>query len=277
MIFNTGIKVLSSLIILTCLSMKNKRFESRSESFFQKHSDTITDNGWAEWMKEERKFWDSACTAETARAESDIKKNKLVYFHYFGMVDHYRSNVEMNELLKKYNIEVDSALTYCTVPGELQNCYGHVMSKEIDRKFGPKFIDSLRHIAEIEYVNKNLDKVYDFEECDTISRYPGSKSYTDFFEGYKKDFWKNVQYPKGFEYRNDKDLYSSMSANFIIHKDGSVSDINVSLRFHNKNNYKYSSYFINETKNFIKKTKWVPATTMGITINSRLPLTFFFK
>ena len=41
----------------------------------------------------------------------------------------------MNELLKKYNIEVDSALTYCTVPSNLQNCYANVMSKEIDKRY----------------------------------------------------------------------------------------------------------------------------------------------
>lgn len=277
MIVNTGIKVLSSLIILTCFSIKNKRFESRSESLFQKQSDTIISNELEEYIKEERKYLDSQCVAETARAQADIKKGKLVYFHYFGMVESYRSNAEMDVLLKQKNIEVGTALYYCTVPAELQNCYEAVMSKEIDRKFGPKFIDSLRHIADVQYVKKNIDKVYDFEECDTISRYPGSKSYGAFFKDYEKDFWKNVHYPDEFEYRQDKDFYSSISAKFTLHKNGTVSDIDIDLTFQNKKNYKYSSYFINEIKKFIKKTKWVPAKTMGITVNSRVPLTLFFK
>lgn len=277
MIINTGIKVLSSLIILTCFSIKNKRLENRSESLLKKHTDTITNKELEEYIKEERKYLDSQCIAETARAEADIKKGKLVYFHYFGMVKSYRSNDEMDVLLKQNNIEAGTALYYCTVPLELQNCYEGVMSKEIKRKFGPKFIDSLRHIADLQYIKKNIDKIYDFEECDTISRYPGSKSYGDFFKDYEKNFWKNIKYPDEFEYRKDKDFYSSISAKFTLHKNGTVSDIDIDLTFQNKKNYKYSSYFINETKNFIKKTKWVPAKTMGVIVNSRVPLTFFFK
>lgn len=277
MTFNTGIKVLSSLIILTCFSMKNKRFESRSDSFFQKRSDTVPDKEWAEFIKEERKFWDSTCTAETARAESDIKKNKLVYFHYFGMVDRYRSNKEMNELLKKYNIEVDSALTYCTVPGELQNCYGTIMDNEIKRRFGDKFTDSLRTVAEIQYVRKNSDMIFPFEECDFISRYPGDKDYNDFFKNSKKDFWINVEYPSDFEFRKDKDLYSHMSANFILYKTGKISDVKTDISFQNKKNYKYSSYFINQLKEFVQNTKWVPARKMGIPVNSEMEMTIHFK
>lgn len=277
MIFNTGIKVLSSLIILTCFSMKNKRFDSRSESFFQKRTDTVTDKELAELIKEETKHWDSACTAETTRAESDIKKNKLVYFHYFGMVDHYRSNEEMNELLKKNNIEIDSALTYCTVPWKLQNCYGKIMDKEIKRRFGEKFTDSLKEVAEIQYVRKNPDLIYPFEECDSASRYPGDQDYNDFFKNSKKDFWKTVEYPSDFEFRKNKDLYSHMSANFILYKTGKISDVKIAITFHNKKNYKYSSYFMKELKEFIQNTKWVPAKKMGIPVNSEMRMTIHFK
>ncbi|MCW3162714.1 hypothetical protein [Chryseobacterium oryctis] len=283
MVLNTGIQALTSLslIILTCFLTKNKRFENKSESFYHVKSDTIfydfASIEMEKWMLEERKHLDSTCKAETKRAETDIKKNKLVYFHYFGMIDSYRSNVEINNLLKKHNIKVDSALHYCTVPIELQNCYARVMRKEIDRKFGNRFIDSLRHIAELQYVNKNLNKIYSFEECDTISRYPEDKTYSDFFKSYEKNFWSSVKYPDDYEYRKDKDYYSYLSADFILHKNGNVSDIKIRLTFQNKKNYKYASYFINELKKFIKNTKWVPAKTMGIIVNSEVPLTLHFK
>lgn len=88
----------------------------------------------------ENKYWDSICKLETKNAEKDIKQNKLTYFHYFGMVVQYRSNEEMNKLLSKYNISIDSASYYCTVPGELQNCYAQKMRQEIDKRFGKNFI-----------------------------------------------------------------------------------------------------------------------------------------
>ncbi|WP_435522627.1 hypothetical protein [Chryseobacterium indoltheticum] len=52
------------------------------------------------------------------------------------------------------------------VPSNLQNCYANVMRREIDKKFGSNFIDSLRNVAEIEYVKKNPDRIFNFEECD---------------------------------------------------------------------------------------------------------------
>lgn len=282
MISNIGVKVtfFSSIIILTCFIMKNKRFENKSESFYSVKSDTISDSLKMEmnkWMVEEKKYLDSACQEETKRANDDIRKNKLVFFHYFGMVEQYKGNIEMNELLKKYNIEVDSALTYCTVPSNLQNCYANVMSKEIDKRFGSKFIDSLRNVAEIKYIKKNPDKIFRFEECDWVSRYPGDKSYEEFSKSYERDFWKNVEYPDDFEYRKDKDSYSSMGANFILYKTGKISNIKIDVTFQNKKNYKYSSYFINQLKEFVQNTKWVPAKSSGIPVNSEMEITLFFK
>lgn len=279
---NTGVKatIFSSILILTCFILKNKRFENRSESFYHIKSDTMSDSMMIEmrkWMEEERKYWDSACQEETKKAKEDIRKNKIVFFHYFGMVEQYKGNREMNELLKKYNIEVDSVLTYCTVPSNLQNCYANVMSEEIDRKFGSKFIDSLRNIAEIEYVKKNPDKIYRFEECDWVSRYPGDKSYEEFSKSYERDFWKDAEYPDDFEFRNEKELYSSISAGFILYKTGKTSDIKIDITFQNKKNYRYSSYFINELKKFIQKTKWVPAKSSGIPVNSEMRMTIHFK
>ncbi|MBW7676083.1 hypothetical protein [Chryseobacterium chendengshani] len=260
--------------------MSNKGFEDRSDSFYHVKSDTISDSLMIErekWMEEERKYLDSACLSETQKAEEDIKKNKLVFFHYFGLVEEYKGNTEMNELLKKYNIGVDSALTYCTVPPHLQNCYAQIMRKEIDRKFGATFIDSLRTTAEIQYIQKNPDKIYRFEECDWVSRYPGDTSYEEFSKSYERDFWKGVGYPDDFEYRKDKDLYSSMGATFVLYKTGKISDLKIDITFQNKKNYKYSSYFISQLKEFIQKTKWVPAKSSGITVNSEMRITLFFK
>lgn len=280
---NIGIKVLFSLsiLILTCFAVKSKRFENRSEFFHQLKSDTIPDSAsFADrdrWIKEEKKYWDSTCQAETKRAKFDIKNKKLVYFHYFGMVKQYRSNEEMNVLLRKNNIQIDSTAYLCTVPAELQNCYATVMGEEIDKKFGWKFIDSLRNIAEIQYVKKNPDKIYDFDECDQIPRYPGDTTYEDFFKSYERDFWKETAYPDDFESRKEGDYYSHISADFILSKAGKVSEIKIDLKFQNKKNYKYSSYFITHLKNFINNTKWIPAKSMGINVNSKVPLTLFFK
>lgn len=225
----------------------------------------------------ENKYWDSLCKIETKNAEKDIKQNKITYFHYFGMVVQYRSNEEMNKLLSSYNIKIDSASYYCTVPSKLQNCYAHKMQQEIDRRYGKNFIDSLRTIAEKQYVKNNPNKIYEFEECDTLSRYPNDRNYSEYFKNYKNDFFQFAEYPTDFEYRKEKDSYSWISADFILRKDGTVTDIDIELTFQNKKNYKYSSYFTNKLKEFILKTKWIPAKSMGVIVNSKVPLTIQFK
>jgi len=236
-----------------------------------------TEKGKIVKIDSENKYWDSICKLETKNAEKDIKQNKLTYFHYFGMVVQYRSNEEINKLLSKYNISIDSAFYYCTVPSELQNCYAHKMRQEIDKRFGKSFIDSLGVIAEKQYVKNNINKIYEFEECDTLSRYPNDKNYSAFFKNYKNDFFKIAEYPKDFEFRKEKDSYSWISADFILHKDGTVSEIDIELTFQNKKNYKYSSYFTTKLKEFILKTKWIPAKSMGEIVNSKIPLTIHFK
>ena len=172
-------KIIYSIIILTLISCGKSTSQSQVKRN-QNPKEKVE-------LDVENKYWDSICKIETKNAEKDIKQNKLTYFHYFGMVIQYRSNVEMNKLLSNYNIGIDSASYYCTVSGELQNCYAHKMRQEIDKRYGKNFIDSLRTIAEKQYVKNNPNKIYDFEECDTISRYPEDKNYSDFFKNYKKE------------------------------------------------------------------------------------------
>ncbi|WP_374461257.1 hypothetical protein [Chryseobacterium taeanense] len=279
MTLNIGIKILLSvsIIILTFSSIGNKRSEEKSESFYHKKYDTLSETELAKMFDEERKYFDSSCTEETKKAYEDIKRNKLVFFHYFGMVESFKGNAEMNSLLKNYKIEVDSALYYCTIPSSLQNCYARIMRKEIDRKFGPKFIDSLRQISEIQYVKNNPDKIYRFEECDMVSRYPGDKDYNDFFVNSKRDFWKKTEYPIDYEFRKEQDLYSYISADFILYKNVKIDDIKTYLSFQNKKNYKFASYFINQLKNFIQDTQWIPAKSSGIPVNSEMKITIHFK
>lgn len=263
-------KIIYSIIILTLISCGKSTSQNQPKRN-QTPKEEIVE------LDVENKYWDSICKIETKNAENDIKQNKLTYFHYFGMVVQYRSNEEMNKLLSNYNIGTGTASYYCTVPGELQNCYAHKMRQEIDKRYGKNFIDSLRIIAEKQYVKNNLNKVYAFEECDTISRYPNDKTYRDFFKSYEKDFWKFTEYPIDFEYRKNKDSYSSISAEFTLSKNGQVSNIDIEITFQNKKNYKYSSYFITKTKEFISKTKWIPAKSSGIVVSSKVPLTMFFK
>lgn len=206
------------------------------------------------------------------RTESE-KEFNLLY------LKHFRSKNEMNLLLQKYNLNNDSVFYQKPVDGGDVNIYNKwdKQRERIDKKYGGNFIDSLIYIAEKQYVQNNIDKVFDFEECDTISRFSGDKNYEEFFYNHDKDFFIYAKYPKDFEYRNEKDLYSSLEADFILDKNGAVSDIKTGITFQNKYNNKFATYFRKKLIKFIKKSKWVPAKSMGITVTSKVPLIFLFK
>jgi hypothetical protein len=274
---NTGAKVsiFILVIILTSFSFKSKRFQNINTPTHHIKSDTISDSlkiEMAKYWEEEKKYWTSLCEKETKKAQKDILNNELTYVN----ISWNQNNKEFYNLLKENTIKVDSALHYCLAPGELQHCYAKLMENEISKRFGHKFIDSLRLLAQKQYVKNNPNRIFTFMECDYISRYPNDNNKKDLSKKSIKDFWSNVSYPEDFEFKKEVS-YSYMSAAFVIYKTGEISDLKIDLYFQNKKNYKYSSYFTNHLKQFVQNTKWVPATSLGTKVNSEMDLTIHFK
>lgn len=105
---------------------------------------------------------DTVCPFETKQANSDIKKNKLVYhsYTYIGEVLY-----ELTILLKPYNITAKDGMTNCDRPPEgfKYKCYEQIMSAEIERRYGEKLIDSLMRIAIKNYIVKHPNEPF-FED-----------------------------------------------------------------------------------------------------------------
>lgn len=245
-----------------------------------KHNQTIAENESAEnsisLNQRMEKFWDSLCIAEVNQAKADIEKNKLVYTFTIGMVKTYKSDFEMDSLLAKHGISTTIYGFLCTALPDKQDCYGKEMAFEISKRYGSGFTDSLRQQAENIYVYKNRNAVFKFEDCDRVSRYYGTDDYSAFLRKYEQDFFRDFIYPLDFKHRNGQDS-SYSNAYFILHKDGSVSDIKISSTFQNAYNEQFRDYFENQIEGFVKKTKWKPATVLGEIVNSEMRLTFFYK
>lgn|GEM_PF-1520645 len=219
---------------------------------------------------------DSICKTEILKANKDIENNVLKYSYPLAIGNNYKPKNEMDSLLSHYNISTDIAIYNCTDSGKFQNCYSSRMLQEIQQRYGEQFIDSLKNIADIQYIKNNINKVFYFHDCDTISRYPNAKSYRQHFENSKKDFFANVPYPEGFQYKNEEH-YSYITANFILYKDGHINDIDIQVTFQNEANNKFISYYIDRLRDFILATKWISATSHGISVDSEVPLTILFK
>lgn len=224
------------------------------------------------------KVIDTACINQEKRALNDIKNGKIVYFFFNGMTEMYRSNKEMKELLAQHNIQIDSAMTSCFPPskGFRKNCYISMMYQEIEKKHGKKFIDSIRYLAERKYAINHPNIVFEFQECDTISRYPGTKNYADFFDKPESDFSKTFKYPKGYKYKIEKP-FSSTDVAFILKKNGEIKNIETEVTFQNPKNLQFEDYFRKKAEEFVKSVKWIPATKKGIRVDSKVNFIYFHK
>jgi len=207
--------------------------------------------------------------------------NKFVLIDY--VFKQYRCEKELNMLLAKYNMTIDSVFYYYNRTVNHFEDEDEIAAKtakmeaRIVQKYGENFIDSLVKIADRQYVMSNSDKIYDYYDCDTVPIYAKSKYYRQSNTDYKKDFWSKVKYPKDYIFRAEQELYSHIEADFILDKKGQVSTIKTRLSFHNTFNTRFESYFRKKLIRFIKKSKWKPATSAGMIVNSYVRLVIHFN
>lgn len=253
-------------IIFFCLATNVLAQISKSDSTEQ-----------AKYLEEERKMWDSICIAQTKIANEEIKNGQLTFVIPQGMVEMFESDSELDSLLSKYNIKTVKQGIFCTAPSNKQFCYGDLMNKEIESKYGKYFIDGKRDEAEKINVKKNINKIFSSSDCDrSHSIYPLTKSLDEFLEQYGKDYFKTFTYPKDYIHRNETDLYSWTTVEFILTKDGAIKDLSVNSSFRQRYNEKFAKEFNEKAINFVKKIKWIPNKKKGIIINSQESVTFMY-
>lgn len=258
--------MISYFVLLSCHKKKEKTVESKLPIIY--NIDVYRD------LKNKKvKIIDTSCINGTKRSEQDIKKGNLAYLYYPPMFRYFRGEEEFKTLLKENNIKLIMGFSSCcklgTPKGFKENCYEKIMAKEIEKRFGTNFIDSLKKVGDIRFILKNPETIYAHEECDTISRYPNTKNYSDFFEKPTKDFDSIYPYPKNFDHKKEK-LFSTTSIEFILLKNGKIKNIIAETDFVNPKNSKFTKSFQNKAIEFTKNTKWIPSKKHGIKINSEM-------
>jgi hypothetical protein len=224
------------------------------------------------------KVVDTACISEEAKAKTDIKNGKLTYTFTYGMGYWDYSNIEMKRLLDKYSIDIDTLRGSCIPPlkGFRRYCYQNLMNTEIELKFGEKFIDSLRHIADVEFINNHPKFVFHFWDCDTTSRYAAAKTYDEYLKMPKEDFLRTLSYG-GLTKRELKKLHADTEVEFILYRNGSIGQINAKSDLSRVTNKDFAAYFEKEAIDFVKRAKWKPAKYRGIEVNSEMHLNLYNK
>ncbi|MBP4140116.1 hypothetical protein [Flavobacterium geliluteum] len=115
---------------------------------------------------------DTFCIEQKAKAKKDIKNGKLIYFGF-----HPREFKKMSKILNQFGIEIKEHLGSCIRMGGFEPyCYKEEMYKEINRRYGENFIDSIFKVAQKEFIIKNPNIEYMEDGIDLRKKYLKKKT-----------------------------------------------------------------------------------------------------
>ncbi len=115
---------------------------------------------------------DSKCFSEEKRAKDDIENGSLKYFIGASSSSNYNKMLEVKEVLKKKNIEVDFVGSTCIPLKGIQNCYEDYMNSEFVKTKGKSTVDTI--IKAFEKVNIKIFKV---KKCNSETELRGKRDY----------------------------------------------------------------------------------------------------
>lgn len=211
------------------------------------------------------KIVDTACINGTERAKRDIDQNKLTYFLIKGLSQRDVSNKEFKLILNHYGIDFKNISSPCVRPlkGFEWNCYENAINAEIIKRHGEKFIDSIRKVADIKFINSNPNFIFQWHECESTSRYNKVVDYNESLEVMRGDLRKELQ-----KLNESKRIeLGEIDISFIIYRDSSTSAISIKKDI--RPSTSYNSKLVDSTiTNFILKSKWNPGKFNGINVNS---------
>lgn len=219
------------------------------------------------------------CNFEIKKAQNDFKYKNYTYTQiiglYFGLEPYSRK--ELINRLKKYNIKFDSISVSCIVDEntKYENCYAKEMNKLLKQKFGKLFFENQEKLAIKDYVIKNIDSIYQYEQCDEKSRYPNS-TINNQFDIIENEYFQRYKMPKGYIEKNEK-YFSYTSADFTLTKEGKVKNLIIESSFQNSKNKIFEKQFNEQVKEFVLNTKWIPAEIQGVKVNSHYGLAIQYK
>jgi hypothetical protein len=166
-------KIIIAFLVVFALISCNKKAEHETLAKFDKngnpivYSEQVYVKMWAKNRNLKVTVIDTFCINQKAKAIDDIKNGKLICFDF-----HPREFEKMTKILSAYGIETKEHLGSCIRMGGFEPyCYQNEMYKEINRKYGENFIDSIFRVAQKEYILENPTVEYIEDGIDLREKY----------------------------------------------------------------------------------------------------------
>lgn len=158
--------VVLSLFLSSCKKQEKLEKYDKNGNLIVYNQDVYAEM-WIKNKKLKVTVVDTFCINQKSKAIKDIKIGKLIYFG-----DNNRVFKKLSNMLSKYGIESKEFLGRDVRLGGFEPyCYQNEMYKEINRKFGKSFIDSLSEIAKKEFVKENPNMEYMEDGVDLRKKY----------------------------------------------------------------------------------------------------------
>lgn len=160
------------------------------------------------------------CEFEKKQAQNDINYKNYTWTVFSGLGHDFLGEEEFLKLLNRNNIRTGNHVLVPCVSSpydKYEHCYEEEMNRLIQKKFGKKFIDSLRYIGKQQFVKSHPDEIFSYSECDMTARIPDI-SYDDQFDKIRRLYFLQYPLPENYIPKTDRELYSGSTALFILTK-----------------------------------------------------------
>jgi hypothetical protein len=218
---------------------------------------------------------DELCISEIEKAKTDIKKEGIVFTQVVGFLfGHNRYENELKELCKQKGLKYDIDLIGCVVfEGQTQGCYGAYMDKALSEKYGSNFKENMHQKADSLFLVNAIDRTVYYGDLDNRPRLPSENKRNSDDLGYV--YFENSEIKIESNKWNDLPF---MDIGFIVHKDSTISNFNVS-NFVAKGNNKFKTDLFNLAVNKIKTEYpiWIPGSIKGILLESDNNIRIHFR
>ncbi len=176
------------------------------------------------------------CESEKRQAQNDVRYKNYTWTIFSGLGYDSLGEEEFIKLLNYNSIKTGKTVLVSCLSSQndkYQHCYEEEMNRLILKKFGEKFIDSLRYIGKQQFVKDHPDETFSYSECDMTARIPDI-SYDGHFDKIRRLYFLQYPLPENYIPKTVRELYSNSSASFILTKKGEIKDLTVESSFRNK-------------------------------------------
>ncbi|TDX84846.1 energy transducer TonB [Epilithonimonas xixisoli] len=230
-------------------------------AFIYSQSDSLR----KKWIEELNEKFEKNCKKDSEKASIDSKIKTLYYINVPAPDgEEFLQEKEFAKILSEENITFGGLWMGSDISGYYTDslCYKSSMTRYAEAKFGKEFFKNKKLQALEIFIKENPNRIFhNYEDLDR-----------DFVikqqDILNKEFWVNFSLPKDYVIRKAEDYYSYAIVDFVIDKNGEMTDLRIDIKLQNPKNEQFKPLIENQIIKTVRKIKWLPNNYKGFIVKS---------